>query len=778
MADMRTPAGSPEGAARITPGAVSAWDRGWPVALVVLSVAYLLAEFVFNAALLNAASSVDQGSNAIDRVELFGRTLSGTGFALLLVGFAYRHLRRMSLILVLGAVGWAGMFWGQKALIDYAFVDDSTWEQRLAAQEMSLLKVGLARNVVRIEGAPFDPNAGASPQERTFLALVGGLVMNSPGFLAHVRDQQDAIVGQIARRTGQDKLAEEYPRYLEAGEQFEGEYRTYAEASERYDRAVRTAGREASRRWSEVYDQLGKGWERYRAGVKRFNARLVDDFPGLSSSLKRYYEARARCRSRSCMQRLDKRYHSEMGKHFGSGAGSVSTDYWCQELRDPGVEAGNLIGGLVGAVSDGINALAGGHTNYAERSQHRLYSCPVQNRDFMLPRMRALSEERFKRESGGYPYGIRDRLAFIDHPASARRLIDELRQEGITLPRGWTTRDAEAFKSALVRHVRTKARRRWDAEITRLAGDVVEPKLSYKRFIADDVIQERIRQRMGDQYINGLDFEMSEAEFKRRVIEPATKHAIELEVRQLTEGARDFANGKPREEEGKSYMRAVIVPPIALFFSLFFGLLTLGKTGYAMLAMVMDSRPVATRVPRQASRAIKGAVLACVMALLLLTPFFTTNKFVSSSAFGYFMATAEAESSTAERLFSQYAMRIQPLVYPAGKALASLFAQAMSSVETLGARAAGGRELGADLRRWWGFSAEPSSCPREGAQPLRLVRVQVFMAAHDGRMRERAGVVPEISVPRPAPVSRVVCDSIDWARRGIRTARAPFENSG
>ena len=54
----------------------------WQWLLIGGSLLYLLIEFVFNATLLSTASALQIDHDELHRVELFGRSVSGIGFAL------------------------------------------------------------------------------------------------------------------------------------------------------------------------------------------------------------------------------------------------------------------------------------------------------------------------------------------------------------------------------------------------------------------------------------------------------------------------------------------------------------------------------------------------------------------------------------------------------------------------------------------------------------------------------------------------------------------------
>lgn len=628
------------------------WNSLWAIGLIILSIAYLITEVAFNTELLHVASDINANAAAIEQIELFGRALSGAGAAILLLGVLHKVTRSILILVLSAGIVWSGMFYGQKYLIDSIFIDPSSWEDRLAAKQVALLKIGLAENMVRIEGADFDPNASASPEEKTFLALIGGLVMTSPAFIEHARDQQTAIIHKIAEKTGFEKAQSLYPEYLKTGQRFERNYQRYREASKTYDKAFREAPAEADKRWADTFSKVAKGWLEYQQGMEDFYTQVYRDAPGFMKQYRRFRDARRRCRTESCLIDRDRRYAAEMVRHFGEQYRNLPTDYWCEP---------SAIKDIVDGVNDFLRGLSRLSTN--------VETCEVRDQRAMTDKLVALKHAEFEKRSGGYPFGIASKSEFTDHPNTTARIVRELREEGIQLLPDWTTKDGKGFVQAVTLHIRLKALSQWNRDVKAKIGAEVPPKLGYKQFIAHKAVQKLIQGEMGGNYVDGLDFEMSEAQFKARVIDPQTVRVIEGELNKMERDAASFADGQPLEDEGKGYIRAALVPPIALFFSLFFGLLTLAKLGYTLTAALVDNKLGRRILPRWGIVAVKGLLVVGLALALLAPPFLIENKFTQGDAFAYFMDAASQSASVPEKVFAQYAIRMQPVAHPVGQAV-------------------------------------------------------------------------------------------------------------
>src|SRR5690554_3557890 len=81
---------NPPSASRPPASAQGAVRKRWGLALLLLSILYLLFEMIFNASLVQVAGSGHASEDELTRIELLGRSLSGIGASLLLAGWALK----------------------------------------------------------------------------------------------------------------------------------------------------------------------------------------------------------------------------------------------------------------------------------------------------------------------------------------------------------------------------------------------------------------------------------------------------------------------------------------------------------------------------------------------------------------------------------------------------------------------------------------------------------------------------------------------------------------
>ena len=697
---------------------LSTLGKRWRWILLGLSLVYLLIEFVFNATLLNTASSLSLDDDALHRVELFGRSVSGAGFALLVLGIlakaefrleawpqragaiafaavcltpflldfampypalaavaaggaalamfaTFRSKKPPSIPLaVFGTVvmAWMAMFAGQKILIERFLIEPTGWETRLTAQYMQMMKAGLARNLIKIEDAPLDPERLDAPEERTFIALVGALVMRTPEFIELVKGQEDRLVRQISASMKQDELPERYADYRREGESFQQVWARYKEGTHSYNQARQTAGTKAKEEYAALLNRLDKGYRDYLSGVERFRDKMRPKAKKLAPELKRFYKGRRNCkRNRSCIERWDSRYAKRSKRFLGK---DVPWTFWCNE-REANV-AETVTDGLNSVISAPFEALGevlGAKVRGFDTPDR--YSCPT-DESHLQTRLMVLHEDEFKRSSGGYGLGIDSQEAFIANPVTVKRVRRDMKRKGIELPDAWQVTDSATFTRAVAKHIRGEASKRWRSEVTAAAGGYMPPNLSYSRVVQHPVVQQRLKSAMGDAYIKGMTFEYSEREFKKRVVDPETTRAIKRYLHKLRHEAQEFANGGAREYEGKQYLRGVLIPPISLFLSLFFALLTTGKSGVALLN-IAAVRPL-EKLPVLARKGVNAGLWVLVLGAVVVTPYFIPNKFSDSRAFEYFAERA-SESSQVLTLMTEWTIRMQPVMYPIGRLL-------------------------------------------------------------------------------------------------------------
>ena len=118
-----------------------------------------------------------------------------------------------------------------------------------------------------------------------------------------------------------------------------------------------------------------------------------------------------------------------------------------------------------------------------------------------------------------------------------------------------------------------------------------------------------------------------------------------------------FADGEPYEDDGKLYVRSVLIPPIAMALSLFFGLLNL----ISLLAMGLRKAGLSERLVSAGHRYV-------LPAIILVGPVLFPSQIAQTSQFQKIVDETQ-ESLGGLRYSVVWLTGLQPAVYPLGDAL-------------------------------------------------------------------------------------------------------------
>ncbi len=334
-------------------------------------------------------------------------------------------------------------------------------------------------------------------------------------------------------------------------------YTPYSDAAKRYIERAPALAQRAAAAWRDLQLDIDRGWEEYTRASDRFVQIHVDMAErGLAQRLRRFFDKRTRCRGkRDCVERLDRRYEQEMRRLF------QDPPPWTVFCREASV-LDKVVRKKGRGLSIDINPLTVFRTGYR---------CSTSPRDVGLA-LAFSQQETFEKDvanPAGFPFGMTE-----DAWRGSARLAGQVRagleqQHGLSLPRDWSLHDQEAFYAAYRDHADGEALKGWRTRSRQLFGAVVPAGLSLDGLTRTPTVQERLRQGLGADYVDGFVFSWSEEAYVRNVVHPLIERRIREALSAFEAGARDYRDGAPYAEAGKDMFRAAIVPAIAVCLSLF-----------------------------------------------------------------------------------------------------------------------------------------------------------------------------------------------------------------
>ena len=168
----------------------------------------------------------------------------------------------------------------------------------------------------------------------------------------------------------------------------------------------------------------------------------------------------------------------------------------------------------------------------------------------------------------------------------------EVRALGVDVPENWEPSDKISFYKAAKEAYRKKVDQKFAAESGKLLGfkpKSLPPGLSYAQFVNNKDIRTYLGKK--NELLNKIDF--SEKLTNKKLLDtlyyPLVKATVTDKTRKLFGKTKDYEAGGKFEEFGKTSMRGVVVPPMALFFSLIGGIVHFFKVIYYSLTFKLKT---------------------------------------------------------------------------------------------------------------------------------------------------------------------------------------------
>lgn len=605
--------------------------RAWLLLLFALNLLYLVYELAFNSRLVDAAVASLARSEVL-ALEMEGRILSGLGLSLLLLrlirGQGKPLLRNLGAIVLAIAIGFPLMFFGQRWLVD-TLVERTTAEQRMDAQHLLLLKRGLASNALQLDGIPFDEADLESAHTRSFLSVLGLMTFVSPDFIDSLKSEADRIIDQVVTNEATRALPEHYEEYRQLQGSVQQAWADYQRVSDDYWQAQASLSHEAEASWNSLQLGLMEEWEALSG--ERNEQAFTRQVLSLRRSLNTYFQARERCESGrfrdECIIRLEDIYREEVTRNLGR---YVAPHDWCHEPE---------------IVTTTVQRRGRFVTERQEVQQ-----CDDLNFDHLADKLTGITQQAMTYEQ------------FLASDGVAERTREALAAEGIEVPAGWHPDDrATFFDAAMAEPLQELSQHAADAMRAQL-GSSLPLDLDAEAFLASRPIQDRLHAalRPRDRQLL-IPLDLDPEAFRDAIITPHYRALAEQERQRLYADTQALANGQPRAEEGRQYVRTLIVPPIAMGFSLFFAL-------FNAIGLAASLPALLGRGNRWLPLAIKVGGLGMVIAL----PMANSAAILKTDTYRYFESEAQRSLSPLGSLFATWVINTEPLVYPVGRLMAFL----------------------------------------------------------------------------------------------------------
>ncbi len=536
----------------------------WLIFLEMVAFIYLLFELSFNARLLTAVGNIPD-LDQIHGLELAGRTISGIGAVLIawrLIGFKTENVKKSIIVLAVSfALIVPAVYVGQSLLVG-SVVKSASQEQKRAAFLAALAWQNVSTGALEFSLL----STGAEPvRDATFYATFGIFLMNDSEILQELEDKFEDIAARATyQKAGGDNM---WVQYQEAHDKINQHLQSYKDGSNEIAIA-KTQGRDkAEEAWNMVQAEIGKAWRIIDSNREKIFNRNEDVAAYAKKQLVPLFDELAACGG-ACRDRVERKYNQELQQYFGH---TVPMDWWCNGW-------------------DGHGAPPRYHPGAPN-------SCPGRT-STIVQAVNVLSEQKFKKQTG-FPLSV----TYSDFLVSEKlksTVLGQLKSrrintEGLEFPLTKTQ-----FMEVVSRGIGAQADKDFSTKTKTLLGVELEPGLDEKMLLE----RADIRAALEDKYGLAADMPLglSRSEFEETVMMPVLQKHIE-EIKEKAFSDRYV-------EQHEDALRALIVPPIALIFSLFFSILNAGS-------LVVSSAAIfSTSVER-----FKPAIITAMIFFIVAGPF-------------------------------------------------------------------------------------------------------------------------------------------------------------
>lgn len=641
------------------------------IVLILLGAAYLAFELSFNAYLVDTAT-MTLTDNEVENLEKFGRTLSGVGLMLLVFGWIrYNSTRKFQTLIKMSAFGLFGfmlMFIGQKALIDY-MVDKSTPQQRKDSQYIILMKTAMVENAINIEGVEHSPEEIQTPKVKTFLNTVGLLSFLNSDFVNVIRESSRDIVVSLMNINPREGMDDAYGKFDKERMVVYDSWEKYLVANKELKAATSNESliQKAEESWDEVESGIKRKWQDILIAKKKYNDYMSGKRKGSlsASSAKNQSFIKKSEHSRIYMKDFFESYRLCHEKAY-----LVSNHKDRQDLfRD------KCLLKTLSVYNEKIHQYTGKYIDYKEFctihpdsrkslnweepfTPKKILNCPG-DQAFIINKAIAESQQSvdpramFIKQTGFEPQVTYNE--FLQSKKVSASTRDKIIEKGIYLDEKWTPFNDDIFKNKVVLKIREAATENFKRKSQELSGVEIPPYLNFDQFTSLDIIQNKLRAALKTN--KKVDAKMSEEDFYKLVIEPEVNKVIDKAYEPFSRDKKLLGNGEQDEILGKQYVKAVIIPPIAMLFSLFFAVVN-------MVFLTMRIVYLLVSIPKVAQVILNMALMTAIVIL----PLQIKSGLGSNSIANYFVKSASQVIGKSSMGLS-WLMNFQPIAYPAGEIL-------------------------------------------------------------------------------------------------------------
>ena len=520
-----------------------------------------------------------------ERLELFGRTLSGFGLALGIISFVPGHLfnflgganratlpsderviskqgkwlfRPVAFVLL-----WALIIPFLRIAID-ATVDGTSNEKKLSAVRAIVYKEAYLAESVTIEGFPEFDEIVSDPQRKDLVvALIPSLAFFSGGFNHLIESNLQNMADVFLQNRQEEAFSKEaLPRIREFDGAYKSEWAKYRKATQEYAQASRRENnyalieQERTELLNQANGRINQRWRTFSDELLKADD-FRKDYAENETIVGVYRDLRDKYQSSKCDRECRQFYKAEFAKY----------------LTNLTFESGERFGVYLTADDANLTKLL--------KSKYQLMGMFTRGRRAYLYRAYGISEEMEYEQ-------------YTQSQMATNLAIALFKENDVHVPENWSMQDMRALRQGITQKYQGRAQALWEKyQNSSKFGGVPMKDLDRVDFARLHEIEVMAQIILGPYYMESFTPSIAESRYKKMWLDSQDNISF-IQMVTSTAATAAFSPGGSMFQLGKDAVKLAVIPPVSIAASLLAIFLLFIKLGlylwarskvYFMLAM-------------------------------------------------------------------------------------------------------------------------------------------------------------------------------------------------
>ena len=254
-----------------------------------------------------------------------------------------------------------------------------------------------------------------------------------------------------------------------------------------------------------------------------------------------------------------------------------------------------------------------------------------------------------------------------------KKVVAEVQRKGVNVPNNWHPSDQASFNRAIRQQIQNNAlaafHREINAALQTQVGDDIKPDMSLIAFLQSASIQKVLRQQLhlpdgNYTLVSGNTLDNMQNYYQHTAYNTKLQASAKQIRQQLTLSTEQFGDGHTMAQQGKDFVRAMLVPSIALVLSVLGALVHVWKFFFFSLQLT-------TQYTFQRTWQKSVAIILLSVGTLFVLSRLPTTDITSQNLYVYFKEQINHQPEITTQLlaktfvsFSDAVIHAQPILYP------------------------------------------------------------------------------------------------------------------